>query len=232
MPDDPTLAELASTHPGAARVLERHQLDYCCGGAQHLSAACAESGLDPQTVLDELAALGVEPAPDWADMGPVELIDHLESTHHVYLVEEFPRLSALADKVVGVHGGRHAELFDIQKNYEQLRAELEPHLMKEEQVLFPMVRELAEATEEPAFHCGSLQNPISVMLYEHEQAGELLERLRELTSDYTPPPDSCGSFQALYAGLAELEADTHRHIHKENNILFPAVIELEARLSS
>ena len=230
MSDDPTLAELASTHPGAARVLERHQLDYCCGGAQHLSAACSETGLDPQIVLDELAELGVEPAPDWADMGPVDLIDHLESTHHVYLTEEFPRLSALLDKVVGVHGGRHAELFEVQKTYEQLRAELEPHLMKEEQVLFPMVRELAEATEEPAFHCGTLQNPISVMLYEHDQAGDALARLRELTSDYTPPPDSCGSFQALYAGLAEFEADTHRHIHKENNILFPAVLELEAKL--
>lgn len=227
---DPTLGDLVSSNLAAARVLERHQLDYCCGGAQRLSEACAAAGIEPADVLAELDDLGRQPAPEWATLGPTELIDHLEATHHRYLHAELPRLSALADKVVGVHGGRHGELLEIQNVYERLRAELEPHLMKEEQVLFPMVRELEEATEQPEFHCGTLDNPIRVMQYEHEQAGELLARLRDLTGDFTPPEDSCGSYQALYAGLAELEADTHQHIHKENNVLFPKVAELEAGL--
>ena len=232
MTEDPTLAELVSAHPGAARVLERHHLDYCCGGADRLGDACVARGVDPAVVLDELTALGPEAAPDWAAMGPAELVDHLESTHHVYLKAELPRLNALVDKVAGVHGDRHPELRDIQRTFEELRADLEPHLMKEEQVLFPMVRELAVATTAPTFHCGTLQNPIRVMLMEHDRAGELLARQRELTSDYGVPDDGCASYEALFAGLAELEVDTHQHVHKENNLLFPAVLEREHLLAN
>jgi regulator of cell morphogenesis and NO signaling len=231
MTEDPTLAELVSAHPGAARVLERHHLDYCCGGADRLAAACAERGVDPASVLDELTALGPEATPDWAAMGPAELVDHLEATHHRYLKEELPRLTALVDKVAGVHGDRHPELRDVQRTSAELRADLEPHLMKEEQVLFPMIRELDGATTAPSFHCGTLQNPIRMMLMEHDRAGELLARLRELTSGYQVPDDGCASYQALYAGLAELELDTHQHVHKENNLLFPAVLEREHQLA-
>jgi regulator of cell morphogenesis and NO signaling len=228
--DDPTLADMVTANPSVSRVLERHQLDYCCGGAQRFSTACAAAGVEPEAVLAEIAELEPTEAPDWASMTPGDLVDHLEATHHRYLDAEMPRLTVLMDKVVGVHGGRHAELFELQSTYVQLRAELEPHLAKEEQVLFPMIRELQDAASMPSFHCGHLSSPIGVMRYEHDMAGELLARLRELSSDYTPPADSCGSFQALYAGLAELEADTHQHIHKENNVLFPAVLEMEAQL--
>ena len=232
MTEDPTLAELVTAHAGAARLLERHHLDYCCGGGQRLSAACADQGLDPGQVLGELTALDPRVVPDWAAMGPAELVDHLEATHHRYLHDEFPRLSALAEKVADVHGGRHPELFEVQGTFDELRADLEPHLMKEERVLFPMIRELDAAIAAPAFRCGTLRNPISMMLIEHDRAGELLARLRALTSDYTTPRDGCASYRALYDGLAELEADTHMHIHKENNLLFPAVLEREDRLVS
>jgi len=232
MPEDPTLAELVSARPGAARVMERHHLDYCCGGSQRLGEACAERGIDPEVVLGELTALGPEAAPDWAAMGPAELVDHLEATHHRYLQEELPRLSALVDKVAGVHGERHPELRDILRTFEELRADLEPHLLREEQVLFPMIRELDVATSAPSFHCGTLQNPIRVMLMEHDRAGELLAGLRDLTSEYTVPDDGCASYQALFAGLVELEADTHQHVHKENNLLFPAVLEREHQLTA
>ena len=107
-----------------------------------------------------------------------QLVDHIESTHHRYLWDELPRLSALVDKVRGVHGGRHPELHDVGECFADLRAELEPHLLKEERVLFPMIRELAGATSPPAFHCGTIRNPISVMMREHDQAGELLARMR------------------------------------------------------
>jgi regulator of cell morphogenesis and NO signaling len=230
----PTLASLVDRQPHAARVLERHGLDYCCGGGRPLADACAEADVDPAAVLAEIAAEAPAddpgPAP-WTAMGPVELADHLEATHHRYLDAELPRLGELAAKVRTVHGERHPELIEVDATFQVLRAELEPHLRKEELVLFPMIRQLAASDGPVSFHCGSLRNPISVMLTEHDLAGDLLARLRELTDGYTAPADACGSYRALYDGLAELEADTHLHVHKENNTLFPAVEALEAALA-
>ena len=222
-----TLGDIVTSQPEAARVLERFGLDYCCGGTATLDAACADRGVDQAGVQAALGELG-EPAPaDWARMSPATLVDHLEATHHTYLHVELERLHRLADKVEAVHGDRHPELADIRSTFAHLRADLEPHLMKEERVLFPMIRELAAATEMPDFHCGTLRNPISVMLGEHDRAGELLAQLRSLTSDYTPPADGCASYGALFDGLKRLEADTHLHVHKENNLLFPAVMAME-----
>ena len=227
-----TLGALVTAHPGAARVLERHELDYCCGGGARLGDACESAGIDPLVVLSELESLADEPAAPWASMGPTELIAHLESTHHQYLGSELPRLSALAEKVESVHGDRHPELADVRARFEELRADLEPHLLREERVLFPMVRELEQAATAPEFHCGTLRNPIGVMESEHDRAGELLAMLRRLTDGFEPPADGCASYRALYDGLAELEADTHLHVHKENNVLFPAVVALEAQKGS
>ena len=226
-----SLADVIRAVPGSERTLEGFGLDYCCGGARTLAAACQDLGIDPTTVLDAIQAADAQPAPDWASMAPGALVDHLEATHHAYLHVEMPRLSALAEKVAGVHGARHPELVEIQQAYETIRADLEPHLAKEERVLFPMIRELASATSPPQFHCGSLQNPISVMLREHDVVGELLADLRRLTNDYQTPVDGCASYHALFDGLAALEADTHLHVHKENNLLFPAVVTLEAALA-
>jgi regulator of cell morphogenesis and NO signaling len=232
MPDltvDRTLAEVVNTEPGATRVLESFGLDYCCGGRQRLDHACATINVDPTDVLDAIADLGSVPEADWTSMGPVALVDHVESTHHAFLHTELPRLDALLDKVQAAHGTRHVELDGIGTTYRLLRDDLEPHLQKEERVLFPMIRELARATERPTFHCGSISNPISVMMAEHDRVGDLLASLRLMTGDYTAPGDGCASFRALFDGLAELEADTHLHVHKENNLLFPAVVELEQR---
>ena len=227
---DQTLADVVTTDPGSARVLESFGLDYCCGGRRRLDDACSALGLDPAAVLAELAKLEPESEPGWATMTPLELVDHIESTHHGYLHTEFDRLDALAAKVAGVHGDRHPELLDIQAAYGELRADLEPHLMKEERVLFPMIRELAAAARRPTFHCGSVSNPISMMMIEHDRAGELLATLQALTNGYGPPADGCASYSALFEGLAALEADTHLHVHKENNLLFPAVVSLEQQL--
>jgi regulator of cell morphogenesis and NO signaling len=120
----------------------------------------------------------------------------------------------------------------VKVTFTALRDDLEPHLMKEERVLFPMIRELADATTAPTFHCGSVANPIRMMLLEHDRAGELLAELRDITNEFQPPEDGCASYQALYHGLAEIEADTHLHVHKENNVLFPAVLALEDALSA
>ncbi|MCZ7631595.1 MAG: iron-sulfur cluster repair di-iron protein [Microthrixaceae bacterium] len=224
-----TLADIINVTPGSARVLEGYELDYCCHGRRPLAEACSEAGIDASAVLDSLNSLGEQDgdSPDWMTLGATELADHVESKHHTYLHSEMPRIEALAVKVADVHGERHPELLEVRDTYRELQADLVPHLMKEEQVLFPMIRELDEADGPKDFHCGSLQNPISVMLSEHDVAGELLARLRKLTSGYETPADGCASYKALYDGLAEIESDTHLHIHKENNVLFPMVVEME-----
>lgn len=227
-----TLGDLVTHHPELARELERRGLDYCCGGASTLADACARSGLDAQAVSAELSTVAADPSlPDWATFGLVELVDHLVATHHRYLWDELPRLHALVDKIHEVHGTRHPELAEVAEVFAELRADLEPHLLKEERVLFPMVRELAVADSPTSFHCGPLSNPISVMLTEHDTVGELLARLRAVTGNYLVPDDGCASYHACYVGLEQLEADTHQHVHKENNRLFPMVVELEQRLA-
>lgn len=228
-----TLAALVTERPELAPQLEMLELDYCCSGQRRLIDAINEAGLDPTDTVDVLEAVAQEAsAADWTGMTMTDLVAHVESTHHVYLREALPRVDALAAKVADVHGESHPELIDVRSAFSELRADLEPHLLKEENVLFPMIRELGSATEAPSFHCGTLQNPIAVMAAEHDSVGELLARLRRLTSGYTVPTDGCASYQALYSGLAELEADTHLHVHKENNELFPQAIAAEAALAA
>jgi regulator of cell morphogenesis and NO signaling len=230
---DNTLAELVTRDHALARELERVGLDYCCGGARTIAEACASRGLDAHKVLADLEAASVVAAPAaWSTMSVVQLVDHLESTHHRYLWDELPRLWALADKVESVHGRRHPELREIRDVVAAIRAELEPHMLKEERVLFPMIRELALADRLPTFHCGSVRNPIAMMIIEHEEVGELLVRLRADTDGYVVPPDGCRSYSALFEALAQLEEDTHLHVHKENNVLFPAAESIETRLTS
>lgn len=231
-----SLADLVNNVPGAARVFERRGLDYCCGGATSLDDACATAGIESTSVVDELESLTPSERAAWLDLNTVELVDHIEQIHHAYLHEEMPRISALAEKVAGVHGGRHLELLEVRVVYEELRADLEPHMMKEEQVLFPAIREMAttvaNSADPPTPHFATFANPISMMLIEHDHVGELMLRLRELTGGYRTPDDGCASYKALYEALAEIESDTHLHVHKENNTLFPNVQALEDSLTA
>lgn len=225
-----TLAEAVDAFPDLAREFERRGFDYCCGGGRTLGEACALIGVEPGATVAELSTMATESgAAEWTTMSADVLVDHLEATHHRYLWDEMPRVTALVDKILAVHGERHPELVAIASCFAQVRADLEPHMLKEERMLFPMIRELATATEVPAFPCGSLQNPIAVMLTEHDAVGDLLAELHRLTDGYALPADGCASYKACFAAMAELEADTHLHIHKENNVLFPMVVQLEAR---
>ena len=224
-----TLAEAVDAAPQLAREFERRGLDYCCGGRRTLGEACALIGLDPEaTVIEVSATAATSGSAEWTTMTADVLVDDIEATHHRYLWDEMPRVTALVDKIVTVHGGRHLELVEVAACFAQVRADLEPHMLREERVLFPMIRELATSSGTPSFHCGSLRNPISVMLSEHDAVGDLLAQLRRLTDGYTPPADGCASYATCFAAMAELEADTHLHIHKENNVLFPMVLQLEA----
>jgi regulator of cell morphogenesis and NO signaling len=219
-----TLGDIVTMRPSLAADLERRGLDYCCHGTRSLAEAAREAGLDAQTVAEELSATHVgEPAVAWATLGPAELVDHIETVHHHYLWAEMPRITALVDKIVSVHGERHPELAEVQRLYNELRADLEPHLTREEQELFPMIRQLTATTGGPDSHDPALVAQIEALAAEHETVGDLLDQLNRITSGYTTPTDGCASYAACYRALAELEADTHLHVHKENNLLFPAV---------
>lgn len=224
------LGDIVNRYPSLARELERRGLDYCCGGETSLGQACRDNDLDPAVVGSELAALVVDaPAPEWSTMDAGELVDHLVDVHHRYLWDELPRLAALSAKVLDLHGERHPELVDIGACFGAIRNDLEPHLAKEERVLFPAVKRLEDDPMAPVFGFGSISNPISTMLREHDDLGALLRELRSLTDDYTTPADGCASYTAFFVGLEQIESDTHLHVHKENNVLFPRVLRLEQR---
>lgn len=217
-------------HPGTSRVFETRQIDYCCGGGKSLEQACRERQLDPHEVVAELKqAIQGDPesAEDWANARLTELCEHIEQTHHVYLRAELPRLTELLARVVQAHGKSHSELARLQQVFADLRAELEPHMLKEERILFPAIRQLEQGEGHPSFPFGTVANPIRVMEHEHDNAGQALLEIRRLTKDFEVPASACNTYRAMLDGLRQLEGDMHQHVHKENNILFPRASNLE-----
>lgn len=182
------------------------------------------AGLDAQVVGDAIPEDDGGEAASWTGLAPPALADDILATHHAYLHEELPLLDALAAKVVSVHGERRPELHEVQRLVVAIRDDLEPHLAKEERVLFPAIHAIAAGRRD--FPFGSVENPIRMMDVEHDRAGELLVELWAATHDYVVPDDACASYRSLYERLAELEHDTHVHIHKENHVLFPATVAL------
>ncbi|MBN1442657.1 MAG: iron-sulfur cluster repair di-iron protein [Planctomycetes bacterium] len=227
-----TVGDVVARHPALARMFEEMEIDYCCGGKKTLEEVCRSRALDPRTLLTRLeqsASPADPPVVDAAAMSLTELADHIEQTHHAYLRTELPRLKGLADKVLTAHGAKEPRLRELRDTLLGLAEELSSHMMKEEQVLFPMLRQLEASSSAPTFHCGSLANPIRQMELEHDEAGSALARLRELTDGYTPPDWACNTYLAMLGALVRLERDLHEHIHKENNVLFPRALEMEAQ---
>jgi regulator of cell morphogenesis and NO signaling len=228
-----TIGELVAERPARARVFEGFKIDYCCGGKKPLADACRAKGLDPQTVLNMLAIVD-DAAPrderDWTKATITELCDNVESTHHAYLKQELPRLEFMATKVAARHGDHRPELVELRDVFLAFKAELESHMAKEERILFPLCRQLDRAEAAFPSHCGSVQNPIRVMILEHDHAGNDLGRMRELTNGFVPPADACNTYRAYFDALAQLEQDMHRHVHKENSVLFPKAVEAERKL--
>jgi regulator of cell morphogenesis and NO signaling len=230
-----TVREYALEIPAATRIFEKLGIDYCCGGGTSLSDACVKAGVTVAEVLDSLKATehsaAVVAGDEWQTQSDAALIAHIVETHHEFTRHELVRLEALLAKVCGVHGQNHPELFHIQSQFQELRRDLEPHMLKEEQVLFPYIiqieKSIAKEQPTPVPPFGTVRNPVRMMMAEHDAAGEILRTMREASSDYTTPPDGCISFQTLYSALMALEADLHQHIHLENNILFPRASERE-----
>jgi regulator of cell morphogenesis and NO signaling len=233
-----TVREYALEIPAATRIFEKLGIDYCCGGGKSLPDACTAAGVSVVEVLDSLNAdpksVATSAAEDWQALSQAELITHIVDKHHAFTREELVRLDALLTKVSGVHGQNHPELFQIQDQFGKLRGELEPHMLKEESVLFPYIVRMEEAAAAnqtlppPPFR--TVQNPVRVMMAEHDAAGYILGKMREASSNYAVPPDGCISYKTLYSALAVLEVDLHQHIHLENNILFPRAVELECSI--
>lgn len=214
---DRTLAELAATHAGASRVFSRHRLDFCCHGQVSVTEACAKAGLDPDQLLDELrreqrVATDFE---SWVERPLPEVVEHVLERFHEPHRAELPRLILMAARVEHVHGSKPDCPVGLADHLRTMAAGLELHMQKEERVLFPMIRSgqgrMALA-------------PIQVMEQEHEDVAAELARSRELTDDYVPPEGACGTWRALYAGLAELERDLMEHVHLENAVLFPRAL--------
>lgn len=224
---------LVAKDPSYARVFEELQIDYCCHGSTPLATACEQRQLDPEQVLRRLQGSGGSPpnTRNWAAAPLTELCDHIEQTHHAYLRKELPRLEQLIAKVAEVHGTRHPELRRVQAVFQELQAELVPHMMKEEQILFPAICRLEAASQPLSLPFGTVENPIRMMEHEHDVAGNALSRLREITNSYQIPRDACNSYCAMLQGLHDLELDLHLHIHKENNILFLRAKAREMELS-
>jgi len=226
-----TIAELAIANPNAIPALERLGIDYCCGGATTVAEACRRAGVRPEQLLELVGSAERPSVRAWNKEPLKELLGFILETHHVYTREAIASLRPLASKVSGRHGEAHPETRSVEGYVQGLADDLTPHLQKEEQVLFPYIAALEEAaqlgTEPPPSCFGSVRNPIRMMMAEHDAAGDLLRELRGVTAGYALPADACTSFQALYAGLVKLEEDLHRHIHLENNILFPRALRLE-----
>jgi regulator of cell morphogenesis and NO signaling len=232
-----TVGQLVAQRPARSRLFEKLGIDYCCGGKKPLEQACREKNLDPATILtviqaqDQLdaAVTATTTQIDAAAMSPTQLCDHIESTHHAYLKTELPRLAFLTVKVANAHGPADPRLLELARTFADFHAELESHMAKEEQILFPMIRQLDAPRARPntAFHCGSINNPIRVMELEHQHAGDAMADFRRLTDDYTPPAHACNTYRALLDALHHLELDMHQHVHKENNVLFPKAAQLE-----
>lgn len=227
-----TVGDLVREKPNRARVFESLKIDYCCGGKISLATACTKRKIDLSEVVDRLtqcdAQPGSEPETNADAMTLTELADHIEATHHAYLKEELPRLDFMTEKVARVHGDKEPRLAIVREAFMALKEELEPHMMKEERILFPVIRRLEAPADGSDFHCGSVANPIRQMEYEHDLAGDQLAILREATNDYVPPDWACNTYRAMLDSLEKLEANMHQHIHKENNVLFPKAIELES----
>jgi regulator of cell morphogenesis and NO signaling len=229
-----TVRDIALENPAAIRVFEKYGIDYCCGGRKPLAQACEEHALDPGAVLAAIAgATQGEAAPttDWTSPTLESLCAHIVSTHHAFVRSEIPRLEQLAQKVVTRHAATHCELLPIQQLVASLSEDLLRHLDKEEIILFPYIvnleRNLPTCGPRSLACFGTVRNPVRAMMAEHDAAGAALSEIRSLSHGFTPPAGACPTYCGFYQALSDFERDLHRHVHLENNILFPRAIELE-----
>ncbi len=229
-----SIGSIVTQYPSTIPLFEGLKIDYCCGGNKSLKDACDKAGISLEKVLQSLEEMtgAPEQEQDWTRKSLPELVDFLLQKHHVYTREQLALLEKLSEKVARVHGPNHPELLGVRKVFRLIADELGSHLLKEEQVAFPYLLALANSANggngEGLFFPYSVfkSQPQMVLMADHETVGEQLREVRRLTGDLTPPPDACVTFRAYYQAFQELESDLHRHIHLENNVLFPMAEKL------
>lgn len=219
-----------------AAIFKKHHIDFCCKGGRTIQEACEHKNINPELLYNEIENLskGNDSQIDFNNWELDLLADYIEKTHHRYVTEKIPILQAFLEKLAKVHGDRHPELLEIKSLFDASAQDLSAHLKKEELVLFPFIRNMVKAKLEqlplPQPHFGTIENPIAMMKEEHSVEGERLRKIAELTDEYLPPADACNTYKVTFAMLQEFEDDLHRHIHLENNILFPKAIAMEEQL--
>lgn len=212
-----TVGNIVAEVPKAGELFMEYKIDFCCGGDRPLADALQEKGIEPEEIISRLEKIQKDQEKnaeqsDFTGMSPVELIDYIQDTHHVYVKKTLPELGELSTTVLRAHGPNHAELFRVHKLFNNLKTELEEHLIKEEEMLFPKIRGNKQE---------GVRQLINETMGEHETAGAVLKELREITEDYTVPADGCETYRLTFGKFQELEADLFQHIHLENNVLFP-----------
>lgn len=228
-----TLAQIVNNNHQAASVFEKYHLDFCCKGKRSLEQACTEQQLSLEEVTGDLENIFTKGNScsiiNFEKMSLTQLADYIVQTHHAYVKNEMPQIQAYLHKVSSKHGDRHPELNKIFQTFNAVKEEMEGHMKKEELVLFPRIKELQKLIDNEnaniQLNITYLQSPITVMEQEHDHAGSLLNDIRILSNDYTPPQDACTTYRLSFAALKAFELDLHQHVHLENNILFPKAIE-------
>lgn len=221
------VGEIVAEFPKAAEIFKEYRIDFCCGGDKLLTVAVKELNLNEATVVEKLnqayTALVKDKQEnvdvDWRQQSFTQLIDHIVSTHHLYLHQELPQISELTNKILRVHGANHSELAKVHKLFHMLKMELEQHLIKEEEILFPLIKGYEKNPSAQSLE--KIKNVTNEIEAEHEQAGDIIKELRKITNQFQYPDDACTSFKLAYQKLEEMESDLFQHIHLENNILHP-----------
>ncbi|PKV49264.1 regulator of cell morphogenesis and NO signaling [Aquimarina sp. MAR_2010_214] len=220
-----------------AVVFSKHGIDFCCRGDRTLEEVCNKNGIEIEHILESLNDVLTkkdDTAIDYQSW-PLDLLaDYIEKTHHRYVEEKIPIVTQYLGKLCKVHGGRHQELLEIYELFHQAGGELTQHMKKEEIILFPFIRKMVTSlaqnnTVQPP-HFGTVENPIGMMMQEHDNEGERFRKIASLTDNYTPPEDACNTYRVTFSLLEEFEKNLHLHIHLENNILFPKAVELEKNI--
>ena len=231
-----TIGEIVADDFRTAAIFKKHGIDFCCKGGRSIEEACDKKNIDKQALINELEALpkGNSNEVDVRDW-PLDLLaNYIVRIHHQYVRDKTPMLLQFLDKLCRVHGERHPELFEINRIFNESAQDLTSHFVKEENVLFPYIENLVKKQQsgEPLGEIpfGTVENPVAMMMQEHSVEGDRFEEIVKLTDNYTPPADACNTYKVTYQMLQEFEADLNRHIHLENNILFPKAIALEKQL--
>lgn len=230
-----TIGEIVAQNIKTAEVFYKNKIDFCCKGNILLSDVISKKKLNSDEIIEQIQEiLNDKSNGDFANYSNFELIEEIVNKHHKYVRESIEVLTPLVNKVAKVHGETHPELIQIRDLYLESIDELQSHLMKEENILFPFINVLTLAEKENHAivkpHFITVNNPIARMMEEHSNEGERFEKIQELSNDFKPPFDACNTYKFVYSKLDEFQKDLHQHIHKENNILFPRAIELEKKV--